>query len=344
MKRHGYLFDKFVSMENLDLAERKARRGKGARHEVRRFLPHRKQRLSELKTMLESGGYTTSEHRWKKVYDPKERTIGVLPYYPDLIVQYALLNILEPIFMRQMISDTYSCIKGRGIHACAKKVISHLRKHPEDTVYALQIDVSKFYPNINHTVLEDKLRRIIKDRRILAILFNIIESEPGLVIGDHIASWMANIYLSGFDHRVKEVMRVRHYFRYADDILVLAGDKGYLWEVLSFMERELKAVGLQIKHNMKVFPVDAQGIDFIGYRFFHTHTLLRKRIKKHLMRKVKTIGKEKPAFDVARQELAGHWGWLKHCNSKNLQKNINKKLGYNEDLFKRKAVCLASAR
>lgn len=336
MKRVGNLFEKFVSFENLDEAERKARKGKGGRAEVRTFLKHRDENLRDIGQKLEKGEWHTSERYWKKVHDPKERIIGVLPYSPDLVVQYGLLNVLEPIFRKTVINDTYSCIKGRGIHACAQKVIHHLRTWPEDTVYALQIDISKCYNNVNHQALKDRLRRLVKDERLLAVVFDIIDSSEGLVIGDHIASWLLNILLSGFDHRVKEIKRAKHYFRYADDILVLSGSKEFLWDLLEFIERELKAIGFRVKHNAKIYPVDKQGIDYIGYRFFHTHVLLRKRIKVNMMRKVNSIVKRGLPFDEARQELAGHWGWLKHCNSINLQHTINEKLGYNEDIFRTK--------
>jgi len=340
MKRYGHLFEQFATYENLDLAERKARKGKGSRHEVRKFLEHRKERIDAILQQLIDGTFVPSKHKWKTVYDPKKRVIGVSPYYPDLIVQYALLNVLEPIWMRQMISTTYSCIKGRGIHACANTLRKHLKAFPEETTYFLQLDISKCYNNINHQVLEDKIRRKIKDERLLAVLFKIIEAESGLVIGDHIASWLCNIHLSCLDHRVKEIMKTRHYFRYADDIVVLADSKEYLWRVLDFIERELKSIGMRVKHNAHVRPVEAQGIDFIGYVFYHEHTLVRKRIKIHLLRKARKLAKKNLTIEEIKQELAGHWGWLKHCDSKNLQTKISKILGY-ENFFKSDARCIA---
>lgn len=336
MKRYGHLFEQFATYENLDLAERKARRGKGSRHEVRRFLVNREEKLIALQQQLIDGTFEPSEHKWKTVYDPKERVIGVSPYYPDLIVQYALLNVLEPIWMRQMISTTYSCIKGRGIHACANTLRKHLRAFPNETTYFLQLDISKCYNNVIHRVLEDKIRRKIKDERLLQVLFKIIEAEDGLVIGDHIASWLCNIHLSRLDHRVKEVMKARHYFRYADDIVVLSDSKEYLWQVLDFIERELLSIGMKVKHNAHVRPVEAQGIDFIGYVFYHDYTLVRKRIKLHLLRKARRIAKMNLSVEEIKQEMAGHWGWFKHCDSNNLQTKISKILGY-ENLFKSNA-------
>ena len=337
MKRVGHLFEKFVARENLDLAEQKARKGKGSRHEVRRFLKNRESNLDRIQLQLETGEWRMSKRTWKKIYDPKERWIGVSKY-EDLIVQYALLNILEPIFRKTIITDTYSCIKGRGIHACQKKVMQHLRKDQKGTLYCLQLDVSKCYNYINHEILKGVLRRLIKDERILAVVFYVIDGEVGLVIGDHIASWLCNIYLSQFDHKAKEKLRLKHYFRYADDIVVFAATKEELWHALEYLERELKAIGLRVKHNAKVIPVDKEGLNFIGYVFRHTHVLIRKRIKIKMMRKVRYIIKQKLTFEEAKQELAGHWGWIKHCNSKNLQKSINKKLNYNENVFRHDAA------
>lgn len=342
MKRYGHLFEKFVSYENLDLAERKARKGKGSRYEVRRFLENREENLQKIKKELEEDTFVVPKRKWKRIFDPKERWIGVSKYNPVLIVQYALLNILEPIFMKQMISTTYSCIKGRGIHPCSNALRRMLKEHPNETVYALQLDISKCYDNVRHEILRYQLMRFIKDEKILNVIFKIVESEKNLVIGDHISSWLCNIYLSQIDHSVKEKKHVRFYVRYADDIVILSDSKEFLWDVLSFIERELLAKGMHVKHNASVYHVEKHGINFIGYVFYHDHTLLRKRIKVNMMKKVRMVAKKNLSLEEARAELAGHWGWLKHCDSKNLQRKICKIIGY-ENLFKQKTKRIVAA-
>jgi len=327
MKRYGQLWEKFISEENFDLAERNAGKGKGSRDEVRTFRADRDKNLKDIRKRLEDGTYRTSERFWFWINDPKRRRIGKLPY-SDLVVHHALLNVLEPIWKRQLTRDTYSCLKGRGIHACSKAVEHALRIDPRGTKYCLKLDISKFYPNVNHDILKYKIRRKVKDERILAVLFEIIDSSEGLTIGDHISSILSHLYHTDLDHKIKEVLHVRWYFRYADDMVLLAATKEELWAALAYIERELKAIGLHVKPNAQVFPVESRGIDFIGYVFRHTHTKLRKSIKKRMLKKVKQLKKRNATPEEAKTALAGHWGWAKHCNTKHLFKSIKYQLGY----------------
>lgn len=136
----------------------------------------------------------------------------------------------------------------------------------------------------------------------------IIDSAPGIPIGNYISQFLANFYLTGFDHWIKQTKHVKHYFRYADDIVILADDKPYLHGLLSKIKDYLATLKLQVKGNYQVFPIVARGIDFVGYRIYPTHTLLRKSIKKRF------IKAKKP------QSLAAYKGWLKHCNARNLER------------------------
>jgi RNA-directed DNA polymerase len=126
-----------------------------------------------------------------------------LPYFPDRITHHAVMNILEPIFMQLFTSDTYSCIKKRGIHAAALAVKKALRNEPA-TRYCLKLDIKKFYPNIDHQVLKHLLRRKFKDEDLLWLLDEIIDSAPGLPIGNYLSQYFANFYLTYFDHWIKK--------------------------------------------------------------------------------------------------------------------------------------------
>ena len=179
------------------------------------------------------------------------------------------------------------------------------------TQYCLKLDITKFYPSVDHTILKALLRKKIKDNDLLWLLDEIIDSAPGLPIGNYLSQYLANYYLTFFDHWLKETMRVRYYFRYADDLVILAPDKQYLHDLLkqikTYLESHLK---LQVKQNWQVFPVQERGIDFVGYRFYHTHVLLRKSIKKNFARMLRKNPDPK--------SIASYNGWLKHCNSKRL--------------------------
>ena len=130
---------------------------------------------------------TTYKYDTFIIREPKERLIFKLPYYPDRIVHHAIMNILEPIWRSVFITNTYSCIKKRGIHKALYDIQSAL-KDKQNTVYCLKLDVRKFYPSIDHEILKQIVRKKIKDNKLLALLDGIIDSVEGVPIGNYLSS------------------------------------------------------------------------------------------------------------------------------------------------------------
>lgn len=334
MKRLGNLYDKIISLDNLRLADERARKGKLRSYGVKLHDRNKEANLLSLHEALKAGTYRTSEYSTFAIYEPKEREIFRLPYFPDRIVHHAVMNILEPIWVSIFTADTYSCIKGRGIQAAANKLRRVIDRDKACCAYCLKIDIRKFYPSIDHTVLKSIVRRKIKDTRLLNLLDEIIDSAEGLPIGNYLSQYLANLVLTYFDHWVKEVKRVRYYFRYADDIVVLHSDKKTLHALLAEFESYLAAnVKLEIKQNKQVFPVAhdhrdsfGRGIDFLGYVFYLNETRLRKRIKQNLCRKIAKLRKRKKPLseDEFKQTLAAWWGWAKYSDSEYLINKLNK--------------------
>jgi retron-type reverse transcriptase len=314
MRRINNLYARICSLENLQLADSIARKGKLKQPGVIEHDRCREENILALQKMLVEKTYQTSEYTTFPIYEPKERIIFRLPYFPDRITHHAVMNILEPVFVSVFTADTYSCIKGKGIHAAAYAVRSAL-KDLQGTQFCLKLDIRKFYPNVDHDVLKQLLRRKIKDQDLLWLLDGIIDSADGLPIGNYLSQYFANFYLSYFDHWIKEDRRVKYYFRYADDLVILSDDKPYLHQLLSdiriYLQEKLK---LEVKSNYQVFPVNARGIDFVGYVFYHTHTKLRKTIKQNFAR---MIARNRNAASIA-----SYNGWASHCNSKNLMKKL----------------------
>lgn len=317
MKRFGNLYQKIISIENIEEADKKARVGKSNTFGVKLFDKNREKNILYLRTILLKNEYKTSNYDIFKIYEPKERTVYRLPYFPDRIMHHAIMNILEPIFTANFNSDTYSCIKGKGIHALSKNIKKSLQDE-KNTFYCLKFDIKKFYENINHDILKNLLRKKIKDNDLLLLLDEIIDSADGLPIGNYLSQYFANFYLSYFDHWIKEKLKAKHYFRYCDDIVILSDNKENLHEMLylikGYLEINLK---LKIKDNYQIFPVESRGIDFVGYVFYHTHTMLRKKIKQNFARKLRN--------DSNSKSIPSYIGWAKHCNSKNLMKKLIKK-------------------
>jgi len=314
MKRKGNLYHQICSIENLKLADKIARKGKLKQPGIIFHDKNRERNIRLLHEMLLNKTYKTSEYTTFSIYEPKERIIYRLPYFPDRITHHAVMNILEPLFISTFTVDTYSCIKSRGIHAAANAVKCAL-KDISGTQFCLKMDVRKFYPSIDHAILKQLLRRKIKDQDLLWLLDEIIDSTDGLPIGNYLSQYFANFYLTYFDHWIKEEKKVKYYFRYADDLVIMAGNKTYLHQILSditkYLQEQLK---LTVKDNYQVYPVDARGIDFLGYVFFHTHTRLRKTIKQNFARML--ARNRNPA------SIASYKGWAKHCNGKHLMKKL----------------------
>lgn len=327
MKRVGNLYNKIISIKNLELADKNARKGKLKSYGVRLHEKNRENNILKLHEQLKNKTYKTSEYNIFKIYKPKERDIFQLPYYPDRIVHHAAMNILEPIWVSMFTADTFSCIKGRGIHGCWKKVKEAL-KDEENTKYCLKIDIKKYYPSINHDVLKKLIRKKIKCNDTLELLDEIIDSAKGIPIGNYLSQYFANIYLTYFDHYVKEKMKVKYYFRYADDMVFLHQDKKELRkiykEINTYLKDELK---LEIKHNYQIFPTQVRGIDFVGYVFRNSHTLIRKSIKQNFCRKIAKLLKRKLNNKEFKQGIAAWLGWCKYSNSINLLNKIEYERG-----------------
>lgn len=306
MKRYGYLFDKICTIENINLADEKARKGKKNRKEIQEH-DNRPDDNIKLLESLKNGTYKTSEYKTFKIYEPKERLIYKLPYYPDRIVHHAIMNIMEPIWVKTFIRNTYSCIKGRGIHKAFKDVKKTL-KDIENTQYCLKVDIKKFYPSINHDVLYEKIQHKIKDSKLLSLLKEIIYSTDGVPIGNYLSQFFANLYLTDLDHKIKEDWQVKYYFRYADDMVFLSNNKEYLHGLLNKLQTEIKDIKLELKPNYQIFKVDDRGLSFLGYIFFHNRILLRKNIKQNINKRIISYKHNKTDKESMIRSLKSYYG------------------------------------
>ncbi len=313
MKRLGKVYDDIISIDNLLLAHKNACKGKSKQKGVITFKKDIKGNILQLHEELKLCRYVSPEYKVFNIYEPKERQIFVLPYV-DRIIQHAILQKIGEMFVRTYTVNTYSCIKGRGIHK-AKKSIHKALVSEEDSKYCLKIDVTKFYPSVDHDILKSMLLRKIKDERLIKLLFAIIDGADGLPIGNYISQPLANFYLAYFDHWLKEEMKVKHVWRYCDDIVIVMPDKPSLHKLLAEMRDYLwSKLKLNIKGSYQVFPVSSRGIDFLGYVFFHTHVKLRPSIKRNFAKMLK--------YNPNEQSIASYLGWLKHGNCINLKRKL----------------------
>ncbi len=319
MKRIGYLYDKIYDMDNLILAHKKAKRGKAKQKEVQRFILNEEDNLINLYHILANKEYTTSEYKIFTIFEGKERQIYQLPY-KDRVVQWAIINIIGDILIKSFTKDTYSCIKGRGIHKC----LNNLNKVIKNYNYCLKLDIKKFYPNVDNDILKSLLRKKFKDEHLLNLLDEIIDSNIGQPIGNLMSQYFGNFYLNYLTHYLKEELKIKDLFIYCDDVVILGNNKDELRVILNEIKEHLK-INLKLElSNYQIYPIDSRGINFLGYISYKTHIKLRPEIKDKWIKML--------IYYPNRKSKASFKGWLDHCNSINLQ---NKYLNGNKNKEKR---------
>ena len=319
MKRYGNLYRRICDPDNIAVAHANARKGKAHYQEVQAVDRDPGKYLGDIRFMLESKTFKNSKYTVFIKHGKKEREISRLPYYPDRIVHHCVVQVLEPIWMKMFIRDTFSTIKGRGIHDGMRRMKRFMRD-VDGTKYCLKMDVQKFYPSIDHDVLKSILRRSFKCRSTLRLLDTVVDSAPGVPIGNYLSQYFANVYLSRFDHWIKEDMGVRYYARYCDDLVILDTEKARLHELYRGTVEYMDGLRLQIKGDHQIFPSRIRGIDFLGYRFFGYKTLVRKRIVKDFHKKLTAIRKRwqrMPASAIVNGVMS-YYGWLKHADARGL--------------------------
>lgn len=321
MKRHGNLYEKIYDMENLVLAHKNARKGKTHYTDVIKIDENSELYLQTIHKMLKDKTYRTSPYKTFTKHDgKKDREIFVLPYYPDRIIQWAIVQVLEPIWESALIANTFSSLKGRGIHQGLVKLQKDLQNRNE-TKYCLKFDIKKFYPSIDHAILKSILRKKIKDEDVLELLDGIIDGAPGVPIGNYLSQYFGNLYLSEFDHWCKEHNHARYYYRYCDDIIILNSEKSVLHRLVWAIRRYLAAMLiLVLKQNWQVFPTFVRGVDFLGYRCFGTYTLLRKSIVQRMVPKFKQMSRYDTLTLRDKNIIASYHGWMMWCDSYRLER------------------------
>lgn len=322
MKRIGNVWETFVSMRVLEQAARKSCAARRDKAEVAAFLARKDELLADLQRSLMDGTYHTSEYRLFTIREHgKERLIADLPLYPDRIVHWAVALAVEEPLDRKLIGQTYGSRKGGGHHKAVGMLRTYLRRDARIR-YALQMDVRHFFQSIDKGVLRERLRRVVKDARMLEMLDRIIVEYPydGIPLGNRTSPILANLYLSDLDHLLKEGCHCHYFLRYMDDMVVLGYSKPWLHRIRRRVSEMLEGIGLELKGDWRVFPVSC-GITFLGYVVYRTHTRLRRRTKDKMKRAVRRLDGRPPdpSSMGTVMSYAGVLGW---CDGRNLFKKV----------------------
>lgn len=318
MKRHNNLFEDICNKDNLRLAHKKARRGKTKYREVKLIDKDLDLYIDKLHDTLISGTFNTSKYTiFTKQCGRKVRTIYSLPYFPDRIVQHAIMQVVEPILVKTFIRDTFQSLKGRGSSDCRKRVEKAIKICNDDT-YVLNFDIKQFYPSVDNDLLKLMIRSKIKCSKTLILLDNIIDSTRGLPIGNYTSQILGNFYLNRFDHYAKEVLKIKNYFRYCDDIVVLATREGaHIYKDKLF--DALKSLKLTVKDSWQIFPLAKRPLDYVGF-VFGRNTKLRRSTKVNFKNKVRYLKRNcrKVSGAHAHSSLMSYRGHFKYTNARGL--------------------------
>ena len=249
MRRVGFLFEQVCSFQNLNRAFKKAMRAANNKPVALEFFYNLEQELFSLQTELMDGSYQPAAYRYFTIYDPKERTIALAPFR-DRVAHHAIINILEPLYEKIFIFDSYATRKGKGTHLAIARAQTHLKQNR----WFLKSDIEKYFESMHHGILMSIINRKLKDKKLLELLDKIISNGGhngvGLPIGNLTSQFFANVYLDPFDHFIKDRLGIRYYLRYMDDFVFFDHDKtvlkNYFKEGRSFLEDQL---GLKIKES-----------------------------------------------------------------------------------------------
>ncbi len=313
MRREGHIIEEIVEYSNMaesfDQVLRGSKRKKS--RQGRYLLTHREEVIKELSARIADGSFTVANYRERTINESgKQRRIQILTM-KDRIAVHAVMSVVDSHLKKRFIRTTSASIKNRGMHDLMKYIRRDMQKDPEGTRYCYKFDISKFYESVNQDFVSYCVRRVFKDKKLIAMLDGFVRMMPqGISIGLRSSQGLGNLLLSVYlDHYLKDRYGVRHFYRYCDDGVVLGKTKAELWEIRDAVHGQLEQIDLKVKANERVFPVD-EGIDFLGYVIYPDHVLLRKRIKQKFARKMHEVKSRKRR----RVLIASFYGMAKHAD------------------------------
>lgn len=303
------MFDAICDLDNLKEAHKAASRGKSHYSLVKHVNENLDECLLNIQKMLKDGTFTTSEYEVEEcIKGGKHRVIHKLPYYPNRIIQHALIRQCSDVWDKSFIRDTFQSIPVRGGLDCFRRVNRFVKLNKMK--YCLKIDIVKFYPSVkNKYLLEEHVFRV-KCHKTFSLIKGIVESCPELPIGNHLSQYAGNLILNRLDWYCKQDLKIRGYFRYCDDIVIFSDCKDELLMWRDLIGEKLSEIELVIKGNSSVVDLSlGESLDFVGFRIYLDKVKVRKRIVDNF---------KKACESKSKRSIPSYYGWFKHSNCKNL--------------------------
>jgi len=348
------IYDNLISLENILNCWNEFKKGKSKKYDVMEFERYLEDNIFKLHSELVGLTYRHDPYVKFDIYDPKHRIIHKAEV-KDRLVHHIVFKELYKIFNPTFIYHSYSSRDNKGTHLAVKNLSDTLRKVSSNyiqPVYVLKCDIKKFFHSVSHQKLFAIIKNRVKDPKFLWLIWQIISSfstpvenfpqrererelkenfleKKGLPIGNLTSQIFANIFLDKFDRFVKKRLRIKHYFRYADDFAIVDQDREYLEGLIVLIENFLdEKLDLKLHPQKVEIRKFSQGIDFLGYVILPRYIVLRTKTKKRMFRKIKAKKQKldrglitKESFN---QSLQSYYGLLKHCQGYKLKLEIDK--------------------
>lgn len=313
MKRHKNIFNKIIDPNNFYEAYRKTSLGKKDKIEYLKFYQWEHRNISELIKDITDGSYIPSEPTHFPVFDPKPRSIVALKFR-DRIVQHAMFALLNPIFNKTFLPNSYACRVGYGAHRASRDVQSSMRKY--EGGWYLKTDFSKYFKSIRRDIVWEEIDKKIGCNKTKRLIEKFVPRDGvGINIGELMSQLLANVMGNKVDMFIKHNLKVKCFYRYMDDIVLFGNRKEEMVEIKNKLEEFCNDLGLRFSKWM-IKPLRT-GINFVGYRIWKTHKLIRKDSIQRSKRKLKRLKGEDLKMFI------GSWnGHIKHANSYNLRKKL----------------------
>lgn len=325
-KKFRHLIERVITDENMRSAYYKTARGRRFTTGALAFKEFSEVNLGRLAYDLHTGNYTPGTPNQFYVYEPKARLITALPFR-DRVAQHAVCNVIAPIFERTFLPRSYACRVGMGTHAGVVALQSELRRMAKrGPVYFLKTDFSRYFPSIDRGVLHGLIRKKISCASTMRVVEAMVPPDGiGLTIGSLTSQLFANVYGGALDRFLQQELRETAWYRYMDDLVVLGHDPAHLHRVKEEIERfSAERLGLRFS-KWSVGPV-SRGVNFLGYRIWPTHKLLRRQSVTRAKRKIRIMRAQDRQEDLGRFIAAwvGHAGW---ADAGNLLRSLEMETG-----------------
>lgn len=346
MKTYKKLYEKLYSIENLNCAFRKAKKGKSKKDYVINFEIDLERSIGLLQRDLRLKKYVPTKLKKFIIRDTKTRTIHA-SIFIDRVVHHAIINILQPIYEKRFIHDSFASRKLKGTHAAVDRFESFVNKVSSNgqTIkkafnnnsikgYVLKADIKHYFATIDHEVLINILRRKIDDEDFIRLIkkilnnFETIKYGKGLPLGNYTSQFLANVYLNNLDYFIKHVLKAKYYIRYVDDFVILDKNKDVLLKHMDKIKKYLRFLKLELHPDKSKIHALRNGVTFLGYKIFYHYRLLRKRNMRYFRRKLNDKLELYRSGMINNKQLdsflQGWNGYSSFANTHNFNKKIEK--------------------